>query len=339
MTDSVTTKMLKEQVTITHSYFGNISDIVVGKNGKIYVGDQGLHRIEIFSKSGDLIDTLGRKGKGPGEFEWIADLQVKDDTLFVYDSNMFRLSLYSIKNNFQLINVVMLNNTTPQRLWVSSDMGFIGEYIPYYSSKNLHNNHDITVKMISRYENSSVKEKPLFSLASRQMLVHQSSPTTFSIVAIPFGSRPIIRRTGWKIYYGETNQPAIKICFLRKDSSATIPLHITSMPIPQKTMDSVLSTSYSRAQAVLMRSSSFKLPEDYPLYNNFVIDEHHHIWISTNELRDNDRKWIIVDSKGRLLNTVWLDKSQDIRIIKDSYAYCIQTDSKGFTSVAVYHID
>jgi len=44
-------------------------NIAVDKEGNIYVSDGGNHRIQKFDSDGNHLQTIGRKGQGPGEFE------------------------------------------------------------------------------------------------------------------------------------------------------------------------------------------------------------------------------------------------------------------------------
>jgi len=49
--------------------FGLVSSVVTGADGNLYVLDSQLAQVNVFSPDGELIDTLGRQGTGPGEFQ------------------------------------------------------------------------------------------------------------------------------------------------------------------------------------------------------------------------------------------------------------------------------
>lgn len=49
--------------------FMRISAIEVDEEGNIYVLDSRECRIQVFNKDGDYLQTIGRKGEGPGEFQ------------------------------------------------------------------------------------------------------------------------------------------------------------------------------------------------------------------------------------------------------------------------------
>ncbi|MFB0566106.1 MAG: NHL repeat-containing protein [Candidatus Aminicenantaceae bacterium] len=49
--------------------FYRVSEINVNSNGNIFVLDTGNQRIQKFDRDGSYLQTIGRKGQGPGEFE------------------------------------------------------------------------------------------------------------------------------------------------------------------------------------------------------------------------------------------------------------------------------
>ncbi|MDD8025618.1 MAG: 6-bladed beta-propeller [Acidobacteriota bacterium] len=64
------------------------ADVQVDSQGNIYVADMRNVRIQKFDKTGRHLATLGRKGQGPGEFQYprFARIDLRTDTLFVRES-------------------------------------------------------------------------------------------------------------------------------------------------------------------------------------------------------------------------------------------------------------
>ncbi len=52
-----------------NTMFYRIGDIAVDSQNNIYVLDGGNHRVQKFDKDGNYIQTIGRKGQGPGELD------------------------------------------------------------------------------------------------------------------------------------------------------------------------------------------------------------------------------------------------------------------------------
>lgn len=56
-----------DEVEDENQFFRYPMDIVVGKDGLIYICDFGNHRIQIFDEKGVYKRTIGRRGQGPGD--------------------------------------------------------------------------------------------------------------------------------------------------------------------------------------------------------------------------------------------------------------------------------
>ncbi len=66
--------------------FSRIGNIAVDQDGQVYVFEVQDVRIRVYSSSGRLVRTIGRRGSGPGEFEQGAKIGVTGDTVWAYES-------------------------------------------------------------------------------------------------------------------------------------------------------------------------------------------------------------------------------------------------------------
>ena len=70
--------------------------------GKLFVFDEVKGTVSAFSESGDFINQIGKKGKGPGEFLTCSDYFIDNYNVIVYDSSLGKLLTYSFKG--ELVN-------------------------------------------------------------------------------------------------------------------------------------------------------------------------------------------------------------------------------------------
>ncbi|HST62781.1 MAG TPA: hypothetical protein VLK84_29010, partial [Longimicrobium sp.] len=73
---------------------GFVTSAVSLPSGGVALADAGMHRIDVFDAQGRRVRTMGREGRGPGEFthpEWIG---LRGDTLRVWDMVQARLTLF-----------------------------------------------------------------------------------------------------------------------------------------------------------------------------------------------------------------------------------------------------
>lgn len=70
----------------------NAINIALDSNENIYVLDNGNFRVQKFDKKGNYLCTIGRKGKGPGEFESPSSFYIDEkDILYVLDIRKLKL--------------------------------------------------------------------------------------------------------------------------------------------------------------------------------------------------------------------------------------------------------
>jgi len=85
-------------------YFYQPNDVIVGKNGDIFVSEghgAGNNRILKFDKTGKLIKTWGKLGTGPGEFDQPHALAFDSKgRLYVGDRNNNRIQVFDQDGNF-----------------------------------------------------------------------------------------------------------------------------------------------------------------------------------------------------------------------------------------------
>lgn len=75
-------------------------DPVVDGNGRIFVPDTGNHRIQVFDADGAFIETIGRQGGGPGEFEDLSTVLIAGDKLWAYDQPRRRFAFFDLNAEY-----------------------------------------------------------------------------------------------------------------------------------------------------------------------------------------------------------------------------------------------
>ncbi|MBN1272352.1 MAG: 6-bladed beta-propeller [Candidatus Aminicenantes bacterium] len=71
--------------------FFEVRDVAVDRLGNIYVADMNNYRIQKFDKNGKYLQTIGRRGQGPGEFDLPDRVRIDDisNKIFVRDYALF----------------------------------------------------------------------------------------------------------------------------------------------------------------------------------------------------------------------------------------------------------
>ena len=81
--------------------FTDIRGIAVNDDENIYVGDYRESHIKVFDKKGKFIQTIGKRGQGPGEIARINFIQITgNNDLMVFDQTSRRIHHYSQDGEF-----------------------------------------------------------------------------------------------------------------------------------------------------------------------------------------------------------------------------------------------
>lgn len=73
-----------------------IKDIAVDDRGRVYIADFFAKKIRVYNPDGSFLQSFGRKGRGPGEFQMIWVLRVHDNQLFALDYMQSRVSVFNL---------------------------------------------------------------------------------------------------------------------------------------------------------------------------------------------------------------------------------------------------
>lgn len=80
--------------------FYMVRGIAIDSQQNIYVLDWGNFRIQKFDKNGNYLQTIGRHGQGPGEFEHTMDLRIDELTGNIYvKDGRFEIEKFDMKGN------------------------------------------------------------------------------------------------------------------------------------------------------------------------------------------------------------------------------------------------
>lgn len=80
--------------------FNNPNDLAVSQEGSLYILDSKDHNIKVFNRKGKFIHCIGRRGKGPGEFDRPWTLTILKGNLYITDTRNRRVQILSKKGKY-----------------------------------------------------------------------------------------------------------------------------------------------------------------------------------------------------------------------------------------------
>jgi len=108
------------------------TDIAVDEEGNVYVLDSGNHRIQKFDPQGNYLASFGRRGQGPGEFQYPQSLDIDAQGLmYVSDSGNQKIQI--LKPDGALEKEIKKTDEAPGIVRVRSDRMIMGQGASVYS--------------------------------------------------------------------------------------------------------------------------------------------------------------------------------------------------------------
>jgi len=122
--------------------FSKLRDVVVDKEGNIYLLDSGSFKILKFDKAGKFQLSIGRKGKGPGEMLFPRKIDVDSEgNLVLFDAGNERITIFSPKGRFLSsfgVNGLLYDGVVDESNNVYVHYRYNGKLIHKFSLKGTH---------------------------------------------------------------------------------------------------------------------------------------------------------------------------------------------------------
>lgn len=292
--------------------FQTIFSLAVSEKGDIYVLDYKANHIKMYDMDGKYIKTIGRSGRGPGEFQVPRYMAcTEQDQIMVGDIN--RISYFSLDGEF-LTSTPTLGVVIVQDIDQEGNI-FVTEIVREKGVYEL-NKFDPEFNYLCSFGTSplsstqSGKRDPFFSVLR------------FDII------------NGDQVLYGYAEEGyTLKIMdktgkLVKRIEKDTIPVKITQEDIDERIAD------YSPEMKV-----EFSSPKYFPPFSRVVADDKGRIYVSTyKKTPDGEKNYFdIFDSKGRyILKVPFKSRPQ---VIKNNKFYSIEENENGYQCVKRYKMN
>ncbi|MCL5031299.1 MAG: 6-bladed beta-propeller [Bacteroidetes bacterium] len=346
---------LKKDLVINSSDIGNINEVQIDGKGQIYINDEINTCIHLYSSNGKFIRKIGRKGKGPGEFQYIWGIKItKGDSLVVYDGSLYRITIYApgkFDSPIKTIKLPPIENKPDQPgvigniysgstgLWLPKNNG--KEFLIIYNTS--YSKNDLTQKRYSKLyridsKGTLIQKDPVVKIEDVERLV-VSSGGGFMVSRMPFGRIPVIclNKDGI-IYYAETNNFKITAIDLYGKKKNEISYKIERIFIRDKLWQNELK-NYDYLRQKDVEKSKMPLPKYLPFFDDFIIADNDNIWVAVNEKDYRSYKYYVFNNQGKLISTIPILDKTVIKIISKNFAYGIKTDDLGIQSIVRYKLE
>ncbi|HEX8321512.1 hypothetical protein [Longimicrobium sp.] len=269
-------------------------------DGKIAVGNGGSSQVHVFDRSGRLLATAGRAGRGPEEFRSLEALvSFPGDSLAVLDAGNGRFTIISPEG--RVARSVSIRSVGPGAVLVGvlKDGSFImGVHRPAAPREG-----------VSR---DSVAYVRFSREGSRMDTIHTGPGTTqfqrisgrrVSRITVPFAPAPSATAHGSHIYVGSTDAYQIRQYGEAGRLERIIRRDVPRRPFTQAHLDRFVE-SFPRLGEALQ---GMPRPPYLPAFSAMLTDADGNLWVQDyQELGSPGSTWAVFQQSGRLLGTVRL---------------------------------
>jgi hypothetical protein len=355
------TKDLTIKATTKKALIGGFDGLAAGARGNIFVADKKLHKIHIFSSDGNYVGSLGRKGKGPGEFARLnPHIHIQADTLYAMENVARRIELFNIHSR-KFIRSIKIPKIKPGKSIKLSKIGV--KFTPTGHPRNLFplrtgnilipfgktyfrapksggKPHYITISMIS--SSGKILRKNILQFPepypNEQGLVYITSGSVNVFTNLFFYPEFIIT-VGPKgnLYAGLSDSLFIQT--YSRHGIKTNVLKATYKPaqFTNSDMDSLVE---KRGGNVSFKKAIKKigLPNHWPVFQDFIIDDEGRCWVELLDPGKSRQTWWVFNKNDQPKWKFKLPSSVKLYEVKKGEAYGISQSRNSFSSVVRYRV-
>lgn len=314
--------------------------------------------IRVFGPDGTFLESLGRPGQGPGEFQLVSAAWSRGDTLEAFDGDQRRITRFRPDGS---VDVVTLNRTIPVQGAVPGTVpdGWILDRVARTeeersAASRASHRDDIVVHHVA-LDGSHLGEVTRTLGIARYQAPHWSGPE-------PLGPRAILRLHDGRLYVGETLTPRIRVLDPSGAPRRELSWDPGASPDIEATVRRVIDTAVARAprgqeEATRTRYEAAPMPERLSVWWDFLVDAEGFVWIRPWEpLRHavalgglgqtsyllgasgQGGRWTILSPEGERVGEIALPADLNPVWIGEDALVGLRRDPLGVESVHVYRL-
>lgn len=337
----------------TNVLFGSIGSISLSSAGEVFVEDPQVRTYYVFSPTGELVATVGRRGKAPGEFEDMSGLVVgPGDSVYVFDGSASRLSVFDPALRFAYSLRIerrvgggfgfasLFSTSTPTKLIGVKSTGYVVQYeslfLPLPNLIDQTGDTDASAFLVNR--NGEVARKSVARLPGREFIYATSGQEMIALLR-PFGRTFLFQMDAEGFVYSGWNE---SIDIEKRATNGRLHGRISRKhDVEDVTLEDLATVmeEMPRDAKRLLRESD--LPETLPAFETFIVDDQGRVWLQEDLTRivpDSSATWSILNVEGQIIAETKLPAYVTLQVVRSGRAFGNGRDASGTPFVVAYRI-
>lgn len=331
--------------------FGQLGDLIEFADGSVAVADNSQRHIVHLDSSGRTLQTWGRSGRGPGEFQRISRLWgFGRDSLLAHDFFSRRLTVLETRSGIVGQYPV---EVTPGHAGFAQPIGAFG---PVYV---LRGGPAITPADPPRIDRNPitlyvVRSDTLQSVLAGYRGAEAYRGTGRDVAQLPMARNTLFFVTADRVYSLDTMEDTVRVRALSGENSGQIPLEIPSRTVTEEEIardrryriaenrrqfagEGVPEAFVAGREQVLER---IPYPGVWPTASDLLVDDQRRLWVrrDISPALSEYQEWEVRDQQGRLLTAFRLAGVERISVPRQGRFWAVQPDSAGTPRIARYSV-
>lgn len=333
---------LTEELVVSETdafYFGSVSDLDVTSDGRMVVADRQANNIKVLRPDGSLVDTLGRSGEGPGEFQMLSVVRVvQGDSLFAYDFQRSRLTVYAPASPYEVARMVSF----PREQGFASTVYLLGDtFVGRFGGGAIDPEDGLITpdpSAVRRMEDDGTPSDTLLLVEPRRAVLDMSNGGIAGLEAVPFDRRGVLAQgSDDRLYYGSTDSLHIEAFASDGSSEVVASIPVDPVPVTAAARDSALSD----VDKGLLSSVESAMPETKPSFTDLVVASDGRLWVQRPQETPGREMvtWWVLDPENQTIRIARLPEDVSLLVVKDDRAYGRTTTENGAPAVVRYSVE
>lgn len=321
-----------------------VNGLDVDARGNVYVADRSS-RLLVFSPAGAVLRRLGRKGQGPGEFDWLQGVRVlPGDSIYAFDVGLQRTTVFAPRSDRAAYSVNVGTSAMLFPYWAvpaASTRTIFAAYRASFGDGDGRgpNGHRREVLRILNPDGSIQRDSVIVFAEAEALFLHgRVEGVTFN----PFGRQPVFALgSGDRLYAAWNGELSIGVYSATGRRIRTIRPAVAARPRPitAQDRDSVVTALAGTVPPAEVRRAFAAIgSESWPLFRDMVVDDADRVWLGLLGRHGEPVHWTAFDQAGAPVASMDLPENVSLRVLRGRMAYGVELDQDDVPRVVIYEL-
>ena len=317
---------------------GWVTGLTVDSQRRVYLTDGTLDGVAVLAPDLTLEREVGRKGEGPGEFEWPATIQIlADDSLYVFDGRLFRVTVFEPQALTVAYTITVDPAGYPWGLWmIPGRGGYVGARSLPFSVEQTQADHGRFDAVFVLGADGKMESDSILAIPAAQPLIVRSAGSVM-VGAHPFGAESFLTLLGDdRLVYANSRVPTVTLLDLAGTVQESFDVPAPAVPVSTAELRAAVERE---EQEAFVRTLEEGAPYTWPALTGLVVDDEMRIWVGArSESRRDEWVWSAYTRAGNRVGSVVLPAGFKLHAVRDGRLFGVATDELDVPQVQVYRL-